>query len=388
MIYLNAASTTPPSQEVLHDFMWCAKNVWANPSDVSNEGYKAKKIISHAQEQVAQYINAKPEEIVFTSGGSESNNWAIKGFINKNTSYKSIITTQIEHPSVYNSCLFLKEKGYQVYYAPINSFGEVSCFSLETLIENNHIKRPFVSIMMANNEIGTINDIAAISKIVKEYDGILHVDAVQAFGQISIDVEKMGMDLMSVSFHKFNGFKNSGFLYVRNGIELTPLIHGGHQFNSRRSGTENVPMIYALGNQVERMQLLGNDMKTKKVSGLSDYLLEQIYSLSEQENINVYLNGAPINRLPNNLSLTFQRINAEKLITLLEEKGAIVSAGSACSSGSKKPSRILKAIGLSDEEAFSTIRISLGHDITVEDCDEFVRILGKCLRIIKMIGGD
>lgn len=376
MIYLNNASTSKPDKEVLQDFMWCAENHWANPSDISSDGMKAKEIILHAQEQVAKYIGAKPHEIVFTSGGSESNNWAIKGYLDRYKGVSTIITTEIEHPSVYNTCKYLGEKGYKVVYTPLDKTGQVDVNRLENTIAEKCWLYPFVSIMIANNEIGTTNDIAAISKFVHRYGGVLHVDAVQAFGQIPINVKQMGIDLMSVSFHKFGGFKNCGFLYIKEGIELIPLIHGGHQFDGRRAGTENVPMIYALGNQVERMS------KMEYPDGeLRDYLLNRIFKYIDA---NIYLNGATVHRLPNNLSLTFEGINAEVLITLLDSKGINVSVGSACCAGDKEPSRVLKAIGLTDEEAFSTVRISLGKDTTQEECDEFVKILGECLRILKM----
>ncbi len=388
MIYLNNASTTKPSKEVLQDFIYCAENFWANPSDVSIEGVKAKQVINRAQEQVANYIIAEPEEIVFTSGGSESNNWAIKGFASQyKTNEIVIITTPIEHPSVYNTCKYLETLGYTVEYVPINHFGEVRYAKLEKIIEHYRDKKIFASIMMANNEIGTINKIGTISKMVHQYNGILHVDAVQAFGQIPISVKNEGIDLMSVSFHKFNGFKNCGFLYIKKGIELVPLIHGGHQFESRRSGTENVPMIYALGNQIERMYYKYDEIADRYISvrGKSDYLLNSIYDLVKKENMEVYLNGDPIDRLPNNLSLTFKGINAEQLITLLNEKEIAVSAGSACCSSEKTPSKVLKAIGLSDEEAFSTIRISLSHDTTIEECDNFVDSLIKNIKKLKVI---
>ena len=272
MIYLNNASTTKIDKEVLDDFVWAAEKYWANPSDISADGLRSKDIILHAQEQVAAYIGAKPNEIVFTSGGSEANNWAIKGYMDKNPGNKIIITTEIEHLSVYNTCKYMEEKGYRVEYVPVNDSGLVSFTTLDEFIEENGLIYPFVSIMMANNELGTVNDIAMISEVVHLYGGCLHVDAVQAFGQIPINVEKMGIDMMSVSFHKFGGFKNCGFLYVREGFELTPLIHGGHQFNGRRAGTENIPMIYALGNQVERMS-----QKEYPTHKHINYLFNKIY---------------------------------------------------------------------------------------------------------------
>lgn len=380
MIYFNNSSTTKPTKEVLQDFIWCAENYWANPSDISTDGIKAKQIIIHAQEQVANYIGAKPDEIVFTSGGSESNNWAIKGYVDRYHGVKNIITTEIEHPSVYNTCQYLKDKGYNVIYAPIDKTGQVDVNKLQELIGEFLLLCPLVSIMMANNEIGTINNIASISKVVHTYGGALHVDAVQTFGQIPINVKEMGIDMMSVSFHKFGGFKNCGFLYIKDDIELTPLIHGGHQFDGRRAGTENVPMIYALGNQIERLS-----EKKYPSSEIRDYLYNKICEECSQLDINVQLNGNLVDRLPNNLSLTFKNINAEALITLLDVKGICVSVGSACSSGTKEPSRVLKCIGLTNEETFSTVRISISKDTTIEECDEFVRILNECLVSLRIM---
>lgn len=376
MIYLNSASTNRPTEQVLKDFMWCAENCWANPSDISQNGIDAKRIILHAQEQVASHIGAKPNEIIFTSGGSESNNWAIKGYLDRYPGVKTIITTKIEHPSIYNTCQYLGTKGYRVEYAPIDTYGKVKSESLENLIAQECLLYPLTSIMMANNEIGTINDIAAISKVIHKYGGHLHVDAVQAFGQVPINVKEMGIDMMSVSFHKFGGFKGCGFLYVKEGIELSPLIHGGHQFNGWRAGTENVPMIYALGNQVDRM-----NQPTEK---FDSWLLSKIYKQCG-DFCPIYLNGDPTNRLPRLLSLTFEGIDAEALITLLDQEGVCVSAGSACNAGSKEPSRILKAINLSDTEALSTIRISWDKDTLYPALEEFLSKLRKCLEMLKMM---
>ena len=380
MIYLNNSSTTKPTNEVLQDFMWCTKNCWANPSDISTDGIRAKQIIKRAQEQIANYIGAKPNEIIFTSGASESNNWAIKGYVDRYPGVKNIITTEIEHPSVYNTCKYLKNKGYNVKYAPIDETGQVMVNKLESLIGDNNLLYPLTSIMMANNEIGTVNTITAIAEIIHNYGGILHVDAVQAFEHIPINVEKMGIDMMSVSFHKFGGFKNCGFLYIKEGINLTPLIHGGHQFDGRRAGTENVPMIYAMGNQVERI-----NNKYYPLGTIRNYLYDKIYELCYDLDVELRANGSFLWRLPHLLSLTFKGFSAEALITLLDMQGICVSAGSACSSGTKTPSRILKAIGLSDEDAFSTIRISVGEDTTIEECDVFVKTLRECLESLKMI---
>lgn len=383
-IYLNSASTSKPDKEVLKDFMWCAENVWANPSDVSEDGIEAKDIIRTSQKQIADSINAKPEEIIFTSGGSESNNWAIKGFLNKNKQYKTIISTKIEHESVYRTCQFMETKGCRVLYVNVNKFGSVYPTELEKLIVKNNIENPFVSIIFANNEIGTIQDIKKLSEVVHKYNGVLHVDAVQAYMHINIDVEDLGIDLMSASFHKFGGFKNCGFLYIRNGIELTPLIHGGHQFNSKRAGTENVPMIYAMGKQVERLKD-NIDVELDKLEDLYWYMLSAIDEKLSGKHVYATHNKL-INSLPNNMSLSIKGVNANRLISLLELKDIYVSAGSACNAGDITPSRVLKSIGLSNECALSTIRISFNSELTKKEIDIFADTLFECVESLKMFG--
>lgn len=379
-IYLNNASTTKPDKSALNDFMWCAENCWHNPSDLSEESLSSKEIIENAQKQIAESINAQPEEIIFTSGGSESNNWAIKGYLDRYRGVTTIITTEIEHPSVYNTCKYFENKGYKLVYTPVDTYGRVDVVKLENLIADNSYLFPFVSIMMANNEIGTINNIAAISKVIHRYGGTLHVDAVQAYMHTPIDVQELGIDLMSTSFHKFGGFKGSGFLYIRNGIELSPLIHGGHQFKSKRAGTENVPMIYAMGNQVEKYNKYFAGL-TAIIKELYDYLIVQVYD--KCKDCAVYLNGHPSDRLYNNISFTFEGIDSHTLIALLEQEGIYVSAGSACCSGDMTPSRVLKAIGLNDNDAFNTIRISIDYKITKKDIDFFVDKLSMCIKSIQ-----
>ena len=380
-IYLNSASTSKPDKEVLKDFMWCAENVWANPSDVSEDGIEAKDIIRTSQKQIADSINAKPEEIIFTSGGSESNNWAIKGFLNKNKDYNTIISTKIEHESVYRTCQFMEACGCKVKYVKVDWCGLVRVGELEKLIIKNNITNPFVSIIFANNEIGTIQRIKQISEVVHKYNGVLHVDAVQAYMHVNIDVVDLGIDLMSASFHKFGGFKNCGFLYIKKGIELTPLIHGGHQFDSKRAGTENVPMIYAMGNQVERLKdNISNEIEQSLK--LFAYFTDKICECD----INVCLNGAISSRLYTNISLTIKGVNATRLISLLELKDIYVSSGSACNAGDITPSRVLKAIGLSNEEALSTIRISFNNEITKEEIDYVVDSLVECVKSLQIFG--
>ena len=379
-VYLNNASTTKPDNSVLKDFMWCAENCWHNPSDLSEESLAAKDIINNAQKQIADSINANPEEIIFTSGGSESNNWAIKGYVDYHD-VDLILTTEIEHPSVYNTCLFCKERGTRLIYIPVDTFGVVKLDYLEKMMSIHGVGcKILVSIMFANNEIGTIQPIKQISEIVHRYNGVLHVDAVQAYMHTPIDVQELGIDLMSTSFHKFGGFKGSGFLYIKNGIELTTLIDGGHQFNSKRAGTENVPMIYAMGNQVERLSKYLNE-SIKYIKELYNYLIIKVY---DEFNDCVCLNGHLSDRLYNNISFTFEGIDSNTLIALLEAEEIYVSAGSACCSGENTPSRVLKSIGLSDNNAFNTIRISINDKITKKNIDYFVEKLAECIESMKI----
>lgn len=379
MIYLDNAATTKPTKEVIADVTWCLENVWGNPSSLHSPGIEAKRLLEESRKKVAKFVNAKPEEIIFTASGSESNNLAIKGFLDANNLYDCIITTKVEHPSVYNTCMHLgKDAWYRVEFTPIDSTGKVNVARFKQLIsELSYFHYCFVTIMLANNEVGTINDIKKIVQIAHHYNSIVHVDATQAVGQIPVDVKELGCDLLTFSGHKLHTPKGVGVLYKKNDIVLSPIIHGGHQEGSLRAGTENLPYIYALGNQLERIGKVEID------DSISCYLLYKIQK--ELKEYNIQLNGDLIDRLPNNLSLTFEGINAETLITLLDMKGVCVSAGSACSSGIPEPSRVLKSIGLSDEEVFSTVRISTSKDTTKEECDEFVRILGECLRDLRML---
>lgn len=381
-MYFDNAATTKPTKEVIADVTWCLENVWGNPSSIHSEGVKARQILEQSREKVAKFINAEPDEIIFTSSGSEANNLAIKGFLGANNMYECIITTKTEHPSVYNTCMHLSEKEYiKVGFAPVDETDKVKVNRFKQLIsELSYSYYPFVSIMLANNELGTINDIKKISQITHHHTGIIHIDATAAIGQIPVDVKELGCDLLTFSGHKLNCPKGIGVLYKKKGIKLSPIIHGGHQEENLRAGTENLPYIYALGNKVER---LGKEKFPN--CELRDYLYKKVCEKCEELNIQVQLNGDLIDRLPNNLSLTFKGLNAEALITLLDMRNIYVSAGSACSSGNPEPSRVLKAIGLSDEDSFGTARISLSTDTTVKECDEFVRILGECLESLKIM---
>lgn len=382
-MYFDYAATTKPKKDVIADIVWCLENVWANPSSIHTPGLGAKMVLEESREKVAKYINADPEEIIFTASGSEANNLAIKGFLSANDMYECIITSKLEHPSVYNTCMHLFENEfYKIAFAPIDSNGAINVDKFHRLIsELSYTDYCFVSIMMANNEIGTINDIKKIAEITHLQTGILHTDATQAVDQIPIDVKELGCDMLTFSSHKLGLPRGTGVLYKKRGIDLSPIIHGGHQENGLVAGTENLANIYALGNQLERLSKRGYPGNETR-----DYLYNKICEKCRELNIGVQLNGDLIARLPNNLSLIFKGINAEALITLLDMNEIYVSAGSACSSGISEPSRVLKDIGLSDEDAYSTVRISLGKDTTIEECDEFVRILGECLTSLRIIG--
>lgn len=383
-IYLNSCSTTQPTKEVIDDINFYLTQNWSNPSDISQNAIHAKSDITYARNQIAKVIGADGEEIFFCSSGSEANNWAIKGYLDRYKGVKNIITTEIEHLSVYNTCQYLEEKGYKVKYAPVDCFGAVDIGKLENLISNNNLFCPLVSIMMANNEIGTINNIAAISKVVHTYGGILHVDATQAFMHTYINVKEMGIDLMTASGHKIGCPKGIAFLYKNKNIDITPLIHGGKQEFGLRGGTENVPYICAMGNQIERLND-DLDVYLERAQDIHNYLVQEVYEKCG-EYCDVRLNGHPRQRIANNVSFTFEGINAEQLITLLDMKGVYISMGSACCSGQKVPSRVLKAIGLSDEEAFSTVRISFDYNTTRDMIDEFIDVLVECIRSLKMFG--
>lgn len=382
MIYLDNAATTKPTKEVIADITWCLENVWGNPSSIHTPGIEARRLLEQSREKAAKSINAEPDEIIFTASGSEANNLAIKGFLKANNMYDCIITTQIEHPSVYNTCTYLFENEYyKIGFAPLDNTGKVKVNRFKQLIsELSYFDYCFVSIMLGNNEVGTLNGIKKIAQITHHHTGIIHVDATQAISQIPVDVKELGCDLLTFSGHKLGLPGGTGVLYKKKGIVLSPIVHGGHQENSFHAGTENLANIYALGNQLERLSRKGYPSSETR-----DYLYKKICEKCKELNVEVQLNGDLIDRLPNNLSLTFKGVNAEALITLLDMRNVYVSAGSACSSGNPEPSRVLKAIGLTDEDAFSTIRISTGFDTTIEECDKFVGILGECLTSLKMM---
>lgn len=377
MIYLDNAATMQPTQEVINDIVHCMKEDWGNPSTPYQTGRTARDIVEQARENIADSIHADPNEIIFTSSGSEANNLAIKGICD-NYFIPCVFTTEIEHSSVYNTCRFLDfHRRGKLKYVPLEPNGRIRLDSLRNMLSEKSAKGSLITATYVNNEIGTIQPVKELVQIAHENSCFIHLDAVQAFPHMDIDVKELGIDTMSVSGHKFGCPKGIGFLYAKNGIELAPLIHGGQQEFGVRGGTENVPYIYAMGKQVLR---LTKEDATLTGRYLFHHMMEE---LGNQYDIR--LNGAiGDNRLWSILSLTFRGFDAQTLITMLDDRNICVSAGSACNSGQKTPSRVLKAIGLSDTDAMSTLRISINSTTTIGDCAEFIEKLKACLDFLAL----
>lgn len=381
MIYLDAASTARPHPKVIEAMMPYFTENWYNPSALYSRASKIKLEIEKARKTVADYIGANSSEIFFTSSGSESNCWAIRGFVDY-WRYKgirpNIITTQIEHKSIY-SCIEDLLHDAEVYDVFTDNEGFVDVDDLKTILHNKCENIPtLVSIQFANNEIGTIQDIKKIAMISHKYGAVFHTDATQAFGQMPIDVEKLEIDMMTASGHKIGTPKGIGFLYKKNGIEIKPLIYGS-QMDSMRGGTENVPYIIGMAKAI---QLVKRDEEYQlRLSILRDNFI------SELKAFGCKINGSLTKRLPNNISVTFpQNITGESLLYMLDISNIFISTGSACNSHSINPSYVLKAIGLSDEEANKTIRITLPHDIIMEEIDKTMHEIKKQIKLLTMEG--
>ena len=369
-IYFDHAATTAVAKEVKEAMEpYFCKN-YGNASSLYELGYKSKEAINIARGNVAKAINTKPNEIYFTSCGSESDNLAIKGVARAHRQNGNhIITSRIEHPAVLNTCRQLEKEGFRVTYLNVDKNGFID---LEELTNSINSRTILVSIMFANNEVGTIEPIKEISRIVHSNNAIFHTDAVQAVGNIKIDVKEMGIDLLSMSAHKFYGPKGVGALYVRDGIDFIQLQNGGHQENDKRAGTENVAGIVGLGKAIE----IANDNvmhNNGKLLNLRNYCMEQIKNRIPYIRINGDLNS----RLPGNINISFLYVNGKDLVKLLAKKGICTSSGSACSSGLPQPSHVLLAMGLSEDIASSALRITLGKENTKEDIDYFVDELEK-----------
>ena len=369
-IYFDHAATTavaPEVKEVMEPY-FCEN--YGNASSLYELGYKSREAINIARGNVARVINAKPTEIYFTSCGSESDNLAIKGVARAYRQQGNhIITSKIEHPAVLNTCRQLEKEGFRVTYLNVDKNGFID---LEELKNSINSKTILVSIMVANNEVGTIEPIKEISRIVHNNNAIFHTDAVQAIGNVKIDVKEMGIDLLSMSAHKFYGPKGVGALYVRDKINFIQLQNGGHQENDKRAGTENVAGIVGLGKAIE---MANNDIITnnEKLLNLRNYCIEQIKNRIPYIRINGDLN----NRLPGNINISFLYVNGKDLVKLLANKGICTSSGSACSSGLPQPSHVLLAMGLNEGIASSALRITLGKENTKDDIDYFIDELEK-----------
>ena len=374
--YFDHASTTPVKEEVLKEMIPYFNLEFGNPSSLYSIGRRNRRAVEEAREKVARAINAKPNEIYFTSCGSESDNIAIKGiaFENKHKG-NHIITSKIEHPAVLNTCKMLEQEGFKVTYLDVNKKGLIDLKILEESITDKTI---LISIMFANNEIGTIQPIKEIGKIAKKHNIYFHTDAVQAMGNIKIDVNNMNIDSLSMSAHKFYGPKGVGALYIREGIPFKKLQDGGHQEKDKRAGTENVPGIVGLGKAIE---IANNniDRYNKKLVYLRDYYINQV----EEKIPDVKLNGDRVNRLPGNANFSFKYVDGEELLLDLDANGIAASSGSACSSGTDAPSHVLLAIGLTAETAKGALRITMGEENTKEDIDYLVSTLTEIVRKIR-----
>lgn len=377
-VYLDNAATTKPYTEVMDAVYNCLRDSWGNPSSLHQIGFNAKEMIQDAREKIARTLGCLPEEIYFTSGGSESDNWALKMIAHEYQVYgRHIITSTIEHKAILKSCRWLQKQGFDISYVEPDERGYINPKDIQELLRDDTI---LVSIMTANNEIGTIQPIKEIGDICKEHGVLFHTDAVQAYGHIRMNVNNLGVQLLSASGHKFGGPKGVGFLYVKNGVDLIPYIHGGGQERVLRAGTENVPGIVGMGIAADRSDMMitlhDNDLY---IEGLRDHFIERII----HEISGVKLNGSLINRLPNNVNFTFEGVGAQSAVQLLSDMEVYCSAGSACNNGDPSPSHVLTAIGLTKDEAQSSLRFSLGVDTTKDDVDyaiDMIKLVVDMLR--------
>ncbi len=365
VIYVDNAATTKIKPEVLEAMMPYLTEVYGNPSSIYSIAAESKSAIDGAREKVAKAINAQPKEIVFTSGATESDNWALKGvaYANK-TKGNHIITTKIEHHAVLHAAQQLEKEGFEVTYLDVDEYGVVDLEQLKQAIKKETI---LISVMFANNEIGTIQPIAEIGKIAKDNNVFFHTDAVQAIGNVPIDVDALGIDLLSLTGHKIYGPKGIGAMYIRKGTKILPFMNGGAQESKRRGGTENVAYIVGLGKAIE-MATENIDAKAKKISALRDHFIQRV----QQEIPHIRLNGHPTQRLCNNANFSFRYIEGEGLLLFLDMKGICASSGSACTSGSLDPSHVLLAIGLPHEIAHGSLRVTFGDFNTKEEVDYLV----------------
>ncbi len=368
LIYLDNAATTRTAPEVVEAMLPYFTEHYGNPSSIYSFAAKNKIVITEQREQIAEAIGAKGNEIYFTAGGTESDNWALKAAVEAYKNKRNhIITTKIEHHAILHTCQYLEKNGFEVTYLDVNEQGIVE---LETLKQAIRPETILISVMFANNEIGSIQPIKEIGQVAREHGIIFHTDAVQAFGQLPINVDECNIDMLSASGHKLNGPKGIGLLYIRKGLKLRSFIHGGAQERKRRAGTENVPGIVGFGTAVKRA-VSSIEERTSKEIELRNYLIERVMT----EIPYTKLNGHPEQRLPNNANFSFRFIEGESLLIRLDMAGICGSSGSACTSGSLDPSHVLLAIGLPHEIAHGSLRLTLSEETTKEELDYVVEQL-------------
>ncbi len=375
-VYFDHNATTPIHPEVKEVMLPFLSEKFGNPSSIHWAGREVRAYVEEAREKVAKMINAEPSEIVFTSCGSEGDNMAIKGVLMGNLKKgRHMITTCVEHPAVYRTCQFLEKFNFEVTYVPVDAYGMVDPDDIKKAIRKDTV---LISVMYANNETGNIFPIKEIANIAKEHDIIFHTDAVQVVGKIAIDVKDLGVDLLTASGHKFNAPKGVGFQYIRKGLDILPLISGGHQERGLRAGTENMAGIVALGKACE-IAVNTMDEKAKVVSELRDRLERGILEKIQD----TVINGHPKNRLYNTTNISFKYIEAEALLVMLDMHGIAVSTGSACSSGATEPSYVLTAMNLDPLCSRGALRFSLGYGNTVEDVDYCLEVLPPLVEKIR-----
>ncbi len=376
IIYLDNAATTRTAPEVVDAMLPYFTEKYGNPSSVYGFAAENKEVISRQRRVIAEVLGAKENEIYFTAGGTESDNWALTATAEAYSSKgKHIITSRIEHHAILHTCEYLEKRGYEVTYLDVDENGLVDPKKVEEALRPDTI---LISIMTANNEIGTIQPIREIGEIARAHGVLFHTDAVQAFAQIPINVEECHIDMLSASGHKLNGPKGIGFLYIRKGVKIRSFIHGGAQERKRRAGTENVPGIVGLGKAVE-LAASTMEERAERETKLRDYTIARI----EKEIPYCRLNGDRVKRLPNNINFSFRFIEGESMLIKLDLKGICASSGSACTSGSLDPSHVLLAIGLPHEIAHGSLRMTLGADTTKEDLDYTVDCLKQIVEEIR-----
>ena len=386
-VYLDYAATTPMYPEAADEMYRMLKDEYGNPSAVYDKATHAREAINDARRTISKTLNTEMDTIFFTSGGTESDNWAIVGTAEaalRAGKGNHIITSSIEHPAVLKTCRYLEQRGFRITYLPVDKEGFIDLAQLKRAIDSETV---LVSIMAANNEIGTIEPIRDAAEIAHQKGALFHTDAVQAYLHIPIDVKQDGIDMLSASGHKFGGPKGTGFLYIRRNLEIDSLIHGGSQERNHRAGTENTAGIAAMA-KAAAIAHSRMDEDERRISSLKSYMLSKLMRLPEipeLSGLSIELNGTPdvIKRLPGNLNICFRGINGESVLILLDMAGIAASAGSACSSGATDPSYVLTGIGLSKKDAESSVRFSLGRDTTEEDINYTLKHIEDILKRLK-----